>query len=293
MKAAPSDPFAPGTDVARRATLVGAVLAAVEDVQCREATELEPPEDRQVRSARRPHPDGLMLPPRLIRGRAASGERRVVRRDTALLGHEPGVVVLDFVVVPRDDERRDRVGLLQLRVLLVARVTQPVVGEIDGEVGELLAERDRVLVDVVAQMGHDIRGRGGDVGVRGEGAVVHALARHLGDRQLTAARVARRCGAGARRLGRGPATSKPVPVLTTGLQAPNVDVHGVGVSGSGGGVALADDATHAGVGRDFPAHPCRARAHTSGGIAQIPGQASPQHDAVRQRVARRHAEQER
>lgn len=148
-----------------------------------------------------------------------------------------------------------------------------------------------VVVNVVAQEGHQVGIGQRDVAVRAVAAELPVLARC--DRQLQGARhlVARRRGARAADRADGVAQHEAVPVPSARRQAGRIDVHAVRQFRHGGGRTLRDDAAKGFVARDFPAH---AQRHRRDRRAQRVAQdARPQDHRVRQRRARGHAEAER
>src|SRR5678816_1229049 len=98
-----------------------------------------------------------MLPPRLIRGRSARAHLLLGLHH--VLAGETRVVVVDFVIVPRDDPRAARVRGLQEWIALVQRVTAPVIIERSELEANVLpdATRDRrPFVDIVAEVRDEV-----------------------------------------------------------------------------------------------------------------------------------------
>ena len=157
----------------RRAEVLVAVLAAVEDEQLGQVAPTQIPE--HPAAVDRPHRH--VLEPRLVRRGAAFGE----------LGQErPVVVVGHLVVVPRRDDRMRGVGGLQVGVAAVQAVSLAValegVGVLDVLVAQTALQLDRErLVDVVAEEQHRVEVLGGDVAPRPVEAAGVGLAR--GERQ--------------------------------------------------------------------------------------------------------------
>ena len=132
--------------------LVGAVLAGVEHVEPEQIAVGERAVDRVVGARRRFEAHRHVLVPRLV-GRGAPGQERVAR--IVVLADLTGVVVVDLVVVPRDDPRHTGVGRLEEWVAVVQRVALAVL--IERLALEVLAGGTREsaaaggLVDVVAE----------------------------------------------------------------------------------------------------------------------------------------------
>ncbi len=129
-----------------------------------------------------------MLPIGLVRRGPLRAERRRVLAAVSGVVHlvdVVGVVVLHLVVVPSHDEGERGVRGLQRRVGLVLRVPVTVVAERAQLVeprllgGCVLAYGGRLrvaLVDVVADVQHDVEVLGGQSGVGREAAVLPVLA---------------------------------------------------------------------------------------------------------------------
>ena len=162
--------------------LLAAVGAQVEHAELGQGAEPEPAEQ----PAAVPDPDAAVEPRghplvvRPVRAGAAGLEAALAAVAVAggvVLGAVLPRVVGDLVVVPGDDPRVLRVGVLQVRVGLVLRVPLPVVRQRDHLVGGLvLADvlvvravavlAGAVLVEVVAQVHHRVQ-----VVARGQTAV--------------------------------------------------------------------------------------------------------------------------
>nr|BFE57740.1 hypothetical protein GCM10020063_022660 [Dactylosporangium thailandense] len=126
---------------------------------------------------------------------------------------------------------------LQGRIALVLRVPRPVVGQRD-ELVEVRRLRRRVvavgeaavrvvLVDVVAEVQHDVEVLSGHAGVGRPVAVLEVLAVDDGEAQGAAVLPRPRGGLRAAGGAEGAEGAEAVGVLAAGLQAARVDVHGV------------------------------------------------------------------
>src|SRR5215211_1241732 len=94
-------------DIATAVTagLVAAILATVKHVEVGEPAPFDASRDVEIgpRFGAR-HANRLVLPPRLIGGSAA--RVHLLLGHHLVLAHEPGVVVVDFVIIPRDEPWR-------------------------------------------------------------------------------------------------------------------------------------------------------------------------------------------
>ena len=231
--------------------------------------------DGQVEAGGRRQPYRHVLPPRLV-GRGPAGREGGRLGDD--LGGEPGVVVLDLVVVPGDDPRAGGVDALQRRVALVqtrsgcgsrpGSRSRPVVGPDDARPGARSP-----LVDVVAQVQDQVGV------VRGGVRPQRTMARRQFwlEQEPQPVVIAPRAGAVRVRptglAGRGPGTGK--------YQRPGAaDRRRRGPSGptpAGDGVPPPDHVPEAVVGRHLPAH-----RHVDGGhaAAAVGGGASRVHSTT-------------
>ena len=232
-----------------------------------------------------------MLPPRLVGDGAAGREGGGVG---GVLGVQAGVVVLDLVVVPRDDPREGGVARLQVGVAAVERV--PVaVGRQRGDLGRVVGP-DRslaaVLVDVVAEEVHDVDVLGGQGAVRRVVAGRPVLAGR--EREAHGRRAGPGGGSGAGAADRAGEARRGEPVVEPGVggEAGGVDVDGVGVRGGGDGGARGDDLGEGVVGGHLPADRHVDRWHAAA-VQRVGRQAGPQDHRRGGRVAARHAEGER
>jgi hypothetical protein len=192
-----------------------------------------------------------------------------------------GVVVVDLVVVPGDDPRRDGVERDQLAADVLA----------DVAAGGLVVGTG-VLVDVVAQVEDDVRMLLGHPPVRGEPAVLVLRARR--DRERDRRRgAAGRCRAGAADGGQLAERLEALPVPGVRVQSANVDVDGVRLGPDGRRGAAADRAAEVLGGGDLPPHADRPVAEAAVGGERVRRQPGPDHDGVGQRIARRDTERER
>ena len=186
-------------------------------------------------------------------------------------------VVVHLVVVPHHQPRRDRVRGLQVGVGLVLRVPLPVAGQAGG-LGAFVVARVAaadhvaallVLVEVVAQVQHQVRVVLGQPRVGGEVAVL--VLRAAGERHGQRRRrlVQRGAGEGAAHRAEVPAGAEPVEVFAPRLQAPQLHVHRVRGFNPGVLDAAGYYPAHACVLRHFPRPPRRC------GRACRPGRPRP------------------
>jgi hypothetical protein len=200
------------------------------------------------------------------------------------------------VVVPRQREREAVVGVAQVLVESIGRMAEPVVRDrlqlVGGEGRPIALGRAGVLVDVVAEVHDQVDVFVEQVPVGGVGAHLEPLA--VDHRQTEPLRGAlgecSRPGHGARVV----AHREPVVVVGGGLEAVDVDVHGVGVARLGRRHAGAHDGLEAIIARHLPRHldrPVRHAAEAVGG-ERIRGQPGPQDDRFGQRVPRGDSERE-
>ena len=129
-----------------------AVLARVEDEECREPAVAQAPVELEVGTLRPRSPHGHVLVERLI-ARGPLGERGMVAR--IFPGDAARVVVFDLMIVPRDDPRERGVRRLKVPIRLVLRVAVAVVGKREAPAPLAVVANDvaarRPLVDVIAE----------------------------------------------------------------------------------------------------------------------------------------------
>jgi hypothetical protein len=246
--------------------------------------------DAQVGAGRPGQPYRLVLPPCLIRGGTPGRESR------GLGGHlreEPGVVVLDFVVVPGHDPGAGRVDALERRVALVEAVTVAV-GVQGRDLGAVvLADGGGVgpaLVDVVAEMDHQVGVLLGSKRPRRPEAVLPVLARREQEAQPISA-PGRRCRPGATHRADLVTDAEAVEVPGVRAQVADVDVDRVRQPRRRRCVPGAHDTPEPLVAGHLPAdrHVDRRHPATRQRLRRQPG---PQHDAAGDGIAGCHAQRE-
>ena len=212
-------------------------------------------------------------------------------------------VVVHLVVIPHHQPRRDRVRGLQVGVGLVLRVPLAVAGQADGLrafVVARVAAADHVavllvLVQVVAQVQHQVRVVLRQPRVGGEVAVL--VLRAAGERHGQRRRrlVQRRAGQGAAHRADVLAGAEPVEVFAPRAQAAQLHVHRVRGFDPGMLDAAGYYRAHARVLSHFPRHRDVAGGHAAQAVLGhgVHGQAGPDHEAVRPRLAGGDAQQER
>ena len=223
------DGVAERLDERRPALLVGAVLTGVEHVEPQQVAVGERAVDRVVGAAGWVEPHGHVLVPDLIAG-GATGEERLALG--VFLAAGSCVVVVDLVVVPRDDPRHERMGGLQQRIALIQGVALAVL--IDRLALEILAGRAAaivgitpagVLVDVIAEEHEGVDAPLLDeVAVCGEVALLPVLAGREREPELIGCRAGGGEGVGPCRSRLEVADAETVVVLRVGLEPPHVDV---------------------------------------------------------------------
>ena len=232
-----------------------------------------------------------VLPPGLVRGCPPGREVGHLARD---LRHQVGVVVLDLVVVPGDDPRAGGVGGLQRRVTLVEPVAVPVGGQV-ADLGAVVPADaggvDAALVDVIAEVQHDVGLVAGRMGPQGPVARLPVLAAGEQEPQAVARPARPRRGPRAPDRADLVAHDEPVVVPAPGPEAVDIHVHRVRPPGLGDGDAVAHDLTEALVLGHLPPHRHGVRRHAAVG-QRCGGEARPEDDRPRQRVARGHPEGE-
>ena len=160
------------------------------------------------------------------------------------------------------------------------------------DLGSLGGFADVALVDVIAQVQHEIEVLLRHVAIGCVVSIGPILAGHKGESQLLGASTWRRSRLGASHGAENAAALELVPVVSSRLQPGNFDVNRVAPIGARRDFALLHDLLHALVRGDLPAHGDVLGLHASA-IEGIDGEASPQHHAIGQRVARGHAERKR
>ncbi len=278
--------------------LVRAVLARVQDQELGEASERRGPVQVHVRASRQgagAERHGLVVG--LVGGRAPHQELHGVL--VLLLGDGRRVVVVELMVVPRDEPRALPVHRLQPRVGPVQGVAFPVfVQRPQASLGRAgvaahLLVRSRPLVDVVAQVHHEVGPIPPHGVVRGEQPVLEVLARGKGKPQLARHRVWRgqraRPALGALRA----VHQEPVPILPARLQPANLDVDGMPELGRGPRHPAPDASCHGLVLGQFPAHLHGLGPDAVAGLAGVGSQPGPEDDAGGVGVAGGHALLER
>ena len=199
-----------------------------------------------------------------------------------------GVVVLDLVVVPRDDPGERRVRRLQVLVHLVRRVAVAVVGEREGPpsarvVADAVAA-GVALVDIVPEEDDGVQILFRERGVRRVVALGVVLARREREAERRGRRGGRGRGAGTADRALGPAGAEPVPVHPIRFEAGRVHVDRVREIGYRRDGAAADDVLERLVAGDAPLDVDRRGAHAAT-LERIHRQARPQDDGVGQRIA--------
>ncbi len=208
------------------------------------------------------------------------------------------------MVVPGDDEGVRGVRGAQVGVGLVEGVPQPVVLEGHRLPGEQAGEGargvgagaghvvDGVLVEVVAEVEHDVQVLVGQVPVGGPVALVVALAGDHAEGESGGPAAAGGGGAGAAGRADVAAGAEAVVVDVAGGEVAGLDVHGVVELGVGGGPAPSDDAAEALVEGELPVDGDAFGGQSAVGPVRLRGQAGPQQDGVGVRVAGGDAEGE-
>jgi hypothetical protein len=278
----------------RHARLVRAVLPVVEHVELHEVAERRPVVDPRVRPERH-HlaAQREVLVVGLVPGRAPTQEPLA---RVQLLRAIVRVVVGDLVIVPRDDPRVRGVGRLQIRVGLVERIAQAIVVERHRLGPAVLAharEARRVLVDVVAEKDDQVEVVAEHPPVGAEVAELPVLARGEGHAQAVERRVRRRGRARPADGAHLTARAKAIPVPARGLEAVDLDVHGVRPVRRGRRRAALDDVAHALVGRDLPLDRHGLARRAGAGQHRRRRDPGPQHDARGERIPGCDAERER
>ena len=221
-----------------------------------------------------------MLVEGLITG-GALGERGFIA--WVVLADATRVVVLDLVVVPRDDPRERRVSGLQICVGLVLGVAVAIVGEAEapaalGVVANDVAVR-RPLVDVVPEKEHRLQILARQVGVRRVVALGVVLA---GCEREPEGLGRSHGGRGARAPDRtfGTACAEAIPVRAIGFESAHLDVHRMREVRRRSVRARAHDVRHGLVPSDEPIDVHGRRRH-SATRERIGREAGPEDDAIR------------
>jgi hypothetical protein len=191
-------------------------------------------------------------------------------------------------------------GVLEVRVALVEAVLQAValerlalLAQRAGHVHAAPVRADAVLVDVVAEVDHQVQILLEHAPVRGVEAVRPGLTRREREAQRRDVRVARgRRPRASHRAGLG-AGHEAVEVLARRLQASHVDVDRVRELRQRGHRSGPDHVRERGVGRHLPLDGDVARRHAAAFHERLRNQPRPERDAVRRRIARRDAERKR
>jgi hypothetical protein len=221
-----------------------------------------------------------------VGARSALPERLGGNRDVAghvvVLGDQPGVVVLDLVIVPRGDEREARVRGLQIRVAAILGVAAAVVVERHRLVADVAARSAvgrPILVDVVAEVNDEVDVLLGEVFVGCVEARLEVLARY--ERELHLPRLApgrweRPCPADGAFLLSCP---EPVPVPAIRSEIGHVDVNRMRERGQRHGHAPPHDVPQAGIRCQLPVDQNRLGRHPAA-VERVVRQPRPEHDAL-------------
>ena len=268
-----------GADVVRPAGLVAAVLTSVQHVEPGQPPPVDGSVDAQVGAGRRGQSHRLVLPPGLVRGGPPGREPR------GLGGHlreKPGVVVLDLVVVPGHNPGAGGVDALQRRVALVEAVAVAV-GVQGRDLGAVvLADGGGVgpaLVDVVAEMDHQVGVLLGRKSPRRPEAVLPVLARREQEAQPISA-PGRRCRPGATH--RADLVTDAEAVEVPGVRAEVADVDVDRVRPTPVTPLRARRARHAGTVRRWP--PPSGPAHRPAASRPPPAAPAPAGSTARRRL---------
>jgi hypothetical protein len=213
-----------------------------------------------------------------------------------------GVVVLDLVVVPGDQRGRLGVEPLEIGIELVLSVPVAIGGQ-RGCLDVVAVPPDRgsgplhVLVDVVAEEDHDVRGLVREVPVGREVAVLVVGAGDETEPEPAEGLAGRRRRPRAADAALGLAAREAIPVGPAGLESAHLQVDRVGVGRLGDGLARLDDSPHAVIRGDVVAEDDVAGGQPPGrgrvGPERLRGEPRPQDEPVRPRLARGHSETER
>jgi hypothetical protein len=199
------------------------------------------------------------------------------------------------MIIPGQHERHRRMGRLQIWVGAIQGMAQPVAGQIRRgrpDVPSGLALGRGGLIQVIAQMQHQVQVLVGEVLVGAVVAVLKVLAGHHGQGQPPGRRPGGGQGPGPADRAELPAGPEPVPPGAGRFQPLDLDVHGVGLGGLGEDGAAAHDPPEAWVGGDLPVDRHRPGRHPAIGQQRLGRQPGPQHHPARRRIARGHPERE-
>ena len=235
-------------------------------------------------------------------GRGAVGSK-VWHWPAAAASGQPGVVVLDLVVVPGHQPGAGSVRSLQIWVALVQGVAGAVVvqrqqpaatrGRVRGADGHAaFGRRTGVFVQVIAQEQHQVQVFLRHVLVGAEVAIFPFLARGIGQPQPRRPGTWRGKGAGAPHRADFAVHLEAVKVPAVSVQALHFNVYRVRQFGQGLGLAALHDAREPGVVGQLPTdgqwrQPWRGDAEPTGGV-----QPRPQHHTVMGGRATGHAQGE-
>ena len=273
--------------------LIGAILSGIEHEERRQVAVFEPSIQLHLRTRRRRRrSERHVLEICLIRLRAAT--QKQFRGKPFLLGYSGGVVVVDLVVVPGDDEWEARVRLLQVGVKLVEGVPIAIVAEQLDLVARVFSSPSvapLVFVDVVPKVKHHVEVVLEHVPVGGEIAGLVVLAggkRHL---QLTDRRPGHRKRPGAPHTTGLTARPEAIPIPAVGLQPGDLHMHRVAQIRTRHTGSTLHHPGHTFIGGDRPVHLDRLVPHPPA-FQRDGREPGPQHHAVRRGVARRDAQTE-
>ena len=216
-----------------------------------------------------------MLEPRPVGGSPPCQEPLGV---VVLLRDVGGVVVFDLVIVPGQEPRTGGVRLPEHGVALVQRVPGAIVVERVTLRCAVLAYpplAPRQLVDVVADVQHQIGLVGDDCPIGGVVAVLVLLAGGDGQSELCGRDVSG--GRGGRAADRAAclADGEAVPVRAPGHEPAGFDVHAVRPVGRCVLDTGPDDVAKPVIGRDFPFHGHHLRVHPPAGCGRFGGKTRP------------------
>ena len=227
-------------------------MTRVEDEKRREPAVGQASVQLEIRTLRPRHSHRHVFVESLIAGGALRESSLVA---WILLVDAAGVVVLDLVIVPRDDPRERRMCALEIAIGLVLGVAVAVVGEGEAPAAFAVVPNDVAargpLVDVVAEEEHSLQILARQVGVRRVVALGVVLARR--EREPEAL--------GRGHGGRGASTpertlcaacAEAIPVHAIRLESTHLDVHRMREIRCRGVDAGAHDVFHGLVARDEP-----------------------------------------
>ena len=270
-------------------------MARIEHVKLRQIAEDDAPVELHVRAVRDGCPPQRHVLVIGLVGRRPPREELIPRHRALLLGDVGGVVVVKLVIVPGDDPGKGFVGRLQVGVQAILRVTPAIVFEGVQLTAKVLARtivRTGALVDVIAQMDHEVEVTGEHVPERGEVAVLVVLARNK--REVEPVEILARCNRGPRPTSRTDFRSGPklIPVPPSRLEPIDLDVNRMRQRGICRRRAALDDLEHVGVGRNTPVDFVVFIRRQSTAVERLGRQPCPEHNAVGPGVPRRHSQTE-